>query len=682
MSPWHERLAAPSARSVEPRSATRRRLALAGAVFALGAALSVGATVLVRASEARDRRHALERRSAEVALAIQRGFDAPLEALRSITSLFEASASVDRREFRAFVRAPLARHPSVYALEWIPRVPASERVCYEAAAAADGLEGFHFKQDAPQGSVVPAEPRAEYFPLFYMEPPNRVALGIEETALPVRREALERARDTADTAFSGRLKLVQDPAGVASVIAFHPLYAEAPGGAGGPRVLRGFAAAVLRVRTVVESALSRTNLDGLDVALLDDGATAQEAVLFESAAGASTPGGRAAWDHRIELGGRTWTVRARERGGIHAATGWPVLAGGLAVSVLAALLVSVVDAARALRRLVRAARRLGQYTLGERLGSGGMGAVYEASHVRLRRPTAIKLLSAPEGNPDSAARFEREAQMTSRLTHPNTIVVYDYGRTPDGTFYYAMEHLEGLTLDELVRAEGRLPPARAARLLDQVCASLAEAHAIGLVHRDVKPANVMVCSRAGLADFVKVLDFGLVKEVAGPSDLAPPPTRSFLGTPLYAAPEAIRAGGEVDARADLYAVGALAFFLLTGEAPFGGGSVLEVCAHHLSTPADPPSTRGALDVPAGLDAVVLRCLAKQPGERFASAEELRAAIAAIALAPWTQADAARWWSDRGDALARELRERRRREAGSHDALRGTALDPVLRARPS
>jgi serine/threonine-protein kinase len=211
-----------------------------------------------------------------------------------------------------------------------------------------------------------------------------------------------------------------------------------------------------------------------------------------------------------------------------------------------------------------------------------------------------------------------------------------------------------------------------------VCASLAEAHAIGLVHRDVKPANVMLCVRGGVPDFVKVLDFGLAKELSGMGDAGVSQSSAFLGTPLYAAPEAITAPASVDARADLYALGAVACFLLTGEPPFGGGSVVEVCARHVGAAPEPPSAR-ALGIPPALDAVVLRCLEKDPARRFASADELRVALAAIAVAPWSRDDAAAWWRERGDALTREVRERARRAADTGGEGRRVVIDPRARA---
>ena len=283
------------------------------------------------------------------------------------------------------------------------------------------------------------------------------------------------------------------------------------------------------------------------------------------------------------------------------------------------------------------ARRLGQYVLGDRLGAGGMGEVYRAEHVLLRRPCALKVIR-PEraGDPKNLRRFEREVQVTATLTHPNTVQIFDYGHATDGTFYYVMEYLPGLTLEELVQREGALPPARAIHFLRQVCGALREAHGRGLIHRDIKPGNVMVCERGGIGDVAKLLDFGLVQPPVGETageKLTQDGT--VTGTPAYLSPE--QAGGQetLDARSDIYSVGALAYFLLTEKPPFAGRSKVKVLAAHLyEVPAALPA-----GVPADLAAVVMRCLAKAPTDRWPDAASLEAALAAVAVPAWTAADA-------------------------------------------
>jgi serine/threonine-protein kinase len=301
-----------------------------------------------------------------------------------------------------------------------------------------------------------------------------------------------------------------------------------------------------------------------------------------------------------------------------------------------------------LRREAAAARRLGQYQLKGLLGTGGMGEVYLAEHVLLRRPCALKLIRPERGaDPNSLARFEREVQATATLNHPNTVQVFDYGHTEDGTFYYVMEYLEGITLEQLVLEHGPLPAERAVHLLRQVCGALQEAHGNQLIHRDVKPRNILVCKHGGRHDVVKLLDFGLVRIQgggAGAGDLTA--EHAITGTPAYMAPEQAAGREELDGRADIYSLGAVAYFLLTGRAPFTGRSVVELLtAHQRDRPE--PLTRLRPEVPPDLETVVLRCLAKDPAERFPDARALESALADWALSSarrWGEEEAAAWWA--------------------------------------
>jgi serine/threonine-protein kinase len=282
-----------------------------------------------------------------------------------------------------------------------------------------------------------------------------------------------------------------------------------------------------------------------------------------------------------------------------------------------------------LRTEVKTALRLGQYTLEEKIGEGGMGVVYRARHALLRRPTAIKLLPPERTSPNDVRRFEREVQLTSSLTHPNTIAIYDFGHTRDGVFYYVMELVDGASLQELVDREGRQPEGRAVHVAAQIASALAEAHEVGLIHRDIKPANILLCERGGIPDFVKVLDFGLVKEV-GSSDPALSSADAIAGTPLYMAPESITSADGVDARADLYALGGVLYFLLTGAPPFEGTNLVEICSHHLHTPPTPPSRRIGRLVHPDVERIVLACLAKPPDQRPASARALASELRRLA----------------------------------------------------
>jgi hypothetical protein len=332
-----------------------------------------------------------------------------------------------------------------------------------------------------------------------------------------------------------------------------------------------------------------------------------------------------------------------------------------------------------LRLEVRKAMRLGQYLLETKIGEGGMGVVYRASHAMLRRPTAIKLLTGTTGH--AAERFEREVQMTARLTHPNTIAVFDYGRTPDGVFYYAMEYVAGITLDDLVREHGPQSPSRVVHLLTQICGALEEAHCAGLVHRDIKPANVMLTERGGLHDVVKVLDFGLVKESEASSALTASSLNAVMGTPHFMAPEAILDPQSVDGRMDIYALGVTAYFLLTGERVFEGSNLVEICSAHLHKEPEKPSEKQPA-ISKELEHVVLACLAKKPEDRPKTAGDLAEQLVACGVPPWSRAEARTWWErvkggePETTSKTEPPQERKRRRRSSEHAL-GTTVTKAL-----
>ncbi|HEX9704827.1 MAG TPA: serine/threonine-protein kinase [Gemmatimonadales bacterium] len=320
-------------------------------------------------------------------------------------------------------------------------------------------------------------------------------------------------------------------------------------------------------------------------------------------------------------------------------------------------------------KLVRRAREFGSYRLVAPLGGGGMGEVWKAEHRFLVRPAAIKLIRAEMLGPSDAEerrttlrRFEREAQATALLRSPHTIQLYDFGVTDEGTFYYVMELLEGFDLQTLVQRFGPLPASRVVHLLGQLCHSLAEAHEQGLIHRDIKPANIYVCRYGRTTDFVKVLDFGLVRSQHGrePKDLTVPTNftvtqEGVAGTPSFMAPEQIAGDRPLDARTDIYGVGCVAYWLLTGRHVFEATTAVEMMAHHLETPAAPPSTRTTQVIPTDLEAVVLACVEKEPDRRPQTAVALADRLAASGDgASWSEARAQSWWNEyapRGTAEA-------------------------------
>jgi serine/threonine-protein kinase len=300
------------------------------------------------------------------------------------------------------------------------------------------------------------------------------------------------------------------------------------------------------------------------------------------------------------------------------------------------------------------ARELGSYRLVERLAWGGMGEVWRAQHRLLARPAAVKLLrpellgaSAPNRHVELHARFEREAQATSSLRSPHTIQLYDFGVADDGAFYYVMELLDGFDLEKLVERFGPVAPERAVHLLKQVCHSLAEAHAAGLIHRDIKPANVYVCRYGREVDFVKVLDFGMVKSqhAGGVADIGVTAEHSVGGTPAFMAPEQVVGDTPVDTRSDIYAVGCLAYWLVTGHLVFEGRTVMEVVLKHSRETPVAPSHRSELKIPASLDEVIMACLEKDPDRRPATADALADRLATVlTTSAWTPQRASEWWA--------------------------------------
>jgi protein kinase-like protein len=314
-------------------------------------------------------------------------------------------------------------------------------------------------------------------------------------------------------------------------------------------------------------------------------------------------------------------------------------------------------------KLVRRAREFGSYRLVERLGRGGMGEVWRAEHHLLARPAAIKLIrpevlgaSDPEGRQATLRRFEREAQATALLRSPHTIQLYDFGATDEGAFYYVMELLEGFDLETLVQRFGPVPWARAVYLLEQLCQSLAEAHEQGLIHRDIKPANIYVCCYGRATDFVKVLDFGLVKlrRESEPKDWLEPRSGelsgtqegALAGTPSCMAPEQITGDRPLDARTDIYGIGCVAYWLLSGRQVFEAPTVWATILQHLQTPPTPPSARTEQSIPPDLDAAILTCLEKDPDRRPQTADALARLLTSCGDgAPWSQERAWAWWRE-------------------------------------
>ncbi len=618
-------------------------------ILAVGVAVSIAVFFAVERQRQEVERKKFVGMARAYSVALQSKLEGALEVLHYIPALHYSTTEVSRGEFARFVRATTVRVDIVRAVQWVPRVPASARTRFEASAINDGRLKFRFTDQAGPGVLVPATERESYLPVFYSEPSDE-SLGLNLLSVPELAEPAARARDEGRMTSSAPFRPPQSPDGALELALFMPVYAiDLPHDNQASRrtALEGLAVVILTAEPLVDVVLGEALEDpAFGVAILDVDAPAYDRVLYESDLGiglSPEPDAALAHTEAFEFADRRWSVtftrRARKR-----ERPWFTLALGLVFTVIVMLAARAVRLVTRLRRSVEEAQKLGQYTLLKRLGEGGMGVVYRARHAMLRRPTAIKLLRPELKGRALAKRFEREVQLTSKLTHPNIVAIYDYGKTPQGLFYYAMEFIDGISLAELVALDGAQPPARVVFIVRQIASALVDAHDNGLLHRDISPANIMLTRRGGMHDFVKVLDFGLVKDI-GDDREDTTLGRKLLGTPKYLAPERIESAtrGEEDARVDLYALGAVAYYLLVGDHVFTGTSIAEVCAQHLNEPPRPPSWRTENPIPLELERLILRLLAKSPAERPASARELLAALAEVNVDPWTEQDAADWW---------------------------------------
>jgi serine/threonine protein kinase/CHASE1-domain containing sensor protein len=630
-------------------------------IAVLGSALSLAAAAVAKRSETERNRNAFERRAGVLASAVAQSFQLTREVVLTLPALFEASITVEQNEFSTFVRPALARHRSLAALEWAPLVLDADRPAFEAKLRSAGYPDFEIREPSGSGKLERSGSRSQYLPLTYLEPAVEAVRGLEVLFEPSRRVDIEAAIDQGTLHVSHRFRLVEDPEGVQSVAVYAPGYdPKIP--LSGPverrRAFLGLGIALFRLRPLIDAALAPQLREGISLALLDPSAPEELSVLYETEPGVASGTREAAFSHREQFafGNRRYTVISVMRTASNW-THWLVLSLGLGLTAVAAAAYFTLATIRGLRRTVARTVNVGQYTLEEKIGEGGMGVVYRAAHALLRRPAAIKLLLKDTASQADLARFEREVQLTSRLAHPNTISIFDYGRTQNGVFYYVMEYLDGLDLDRLVREDGPLDPGRAIHILAQVSGALAEAHLLGLVHRDIKPANIVLTERRDEPDVVKVVDFGLVKTLEpSQSELGITQINTITGTPLYLAPEAITSPQHMDGRTDLYALGAVAYFILTGEHVFQGATVLEVLTKHLLEEPEPPSKRLGRPFAADLEAVVLSCLAKDRGARPESASALRAALLACEDAERYDMEAARvWWRERGVKLRNSSR---------------------------
>jgi CHASE1-domain containing sensor protein/tRNA A-37 threonylcarbamoyl transferase component Bud32 len=627
--------------------------------------ITVGVSVSAwRASVSGDEvRHDTARRFRERVSALQlhivRGLLSPLEVQESLRTLLSIQPDLSADSFQRFVSPALARYPAITAVEWAPYVLDADRAAFEAQMRGQGLRGYRITEPSQGDLMIPAGRRDAYLPLTYIAPQAGLEVGFDLLSESKRQRNSERALRGGVPMATGRFRLIEDPPDRFSVAVYAPVYdLTMPTSTEAERAAAfiGMGIMLLRLTDLVDRVIAQSDaMTGVGVVLKDtssaDGPDA--ALLYESRPGlhALSDTSSSEWiiNQDLAFADRRWRLiivspsdnpdisapAAAARETFMIGVLFSLLLGGTAIGwrVIARL-----------RGVVLQARSLGQYTLVKPIGGGSMGTVYLAHHALLRRPTAVKVLRHDADDPHLLTRFEREVTLTSRLTHPNTIAIYDFGRTASGDFFYAMELLDGLSLQELVTRHGPQPQGRVVSLLKQALGALAEAHALGLIHRDIKPANVMITRRGLLTDFIKVLDFGLVKDTRLPQGLDITHNAQVIGTPYYLSPEAIQDSARVDHRADLYALAGVAYFLLTGEVVFDAPDLLHVCFKHVHTPPQPPSSRLRSPLSPALDALILSCLAKSPADRPPDALAVLDRLDAITdVPPWTAADARLWW---------------------------------------
>ncbi len=576
----------------------------------------LAAYLFVRGQEAE--RRLFDQKAQQLRGAMVERLSQPLESITALARFMEVSGGLTRQQFRLLAAPMLGRHHSVYAFEWLPFVREEHRADVEAEARAGGLTNYGIWETGPDGSRREAPKRPFYVPIHFMEPPGAGALGFDVASDPARRAIAEKARDTGQIVCSKPFQLVEDTGkDTTPVVALYaPVYVEGDQATVAERraALTGFALVIFRVAPLMESVAAQT--DGRDIAyILRDADAPNAPTLAERPLRFSNLPRREGFEQKFpyEFVGRKWVLEAVPLPGRFEPSWRPSIAAAVVGFLIGVIGLTLWIALRVILRLKRQREKVGPYRLVRRLGRGAMGVVWEARHALLRRPTAVKLLAPGTEGERALARFEREVQLTAGLTHPSTIAIYDYGRTADGVFYYAMELLRGINLQQLVSFDGPLVPGRVVHLLRQACGALSEAHATGLIHRDIKPANLMACIYGGIPDFLKVLDFGLVKAI-GAGDGAMPEggtgdegdaslsqDGSLLGTPLYMAPEGMSDPTGVDARADIFALGAVGYFLLTGKAPFPGRTAIEVFKLERHGPPIPLAKASPVPVPEALD---------------------------------------------------------------------------------
>lgn len=624
---------------------------LIGGIFLFGLCATLLGYLATRQREKREDQANFESRVRDASSDLFRHFEIPIEVALSLSPFMGVVPGASHSEFTRFAAPTLERHPGIAALEWAPRVKRADRADFERRVA-------EIWETDGEGRKVRSPDRPELFPLTYIVPDAPTLRGLEIAFDDARRAMVERAERAGKPVLSPPFRLVEDPEGMMSVSILSPVTASAHARMSEIGAL-GFAICLFRLQPVADEALIGSSLENLFYSLYDDTDPRAPILLATNRPKQFTPSVSFEWDKTVMVLNREWRVSWRgtpTRSGPVSVSAW-VLGLGIFFTTLVSVSLFLLLALRGSRQREEQAARMGSYTLTRRLGEGGMGVVYEAEHSLLRRRTAVKLIREDAATELSLERFEREVQATSRLTHPNTVQLFDYGRTPAGVFYYAMEYIDGLTLRDLVEVAGPLPPSRAVHLMKQAVGALAEAHELGMVHRDLKPDNMMVCDRGGIADFVKVLDFGLVKNRSFDQHTFITQEHAMVGTPEYMAPEAFSGGAHLTAASDVYGLGSVLYFLLTGAPPHTAPNLMALVVRVSSTaPVAPEFARGE-PLPEELSALVMACLNRDMAQRPKDARALLCALENLDVGGMWTAEAARsfWleWGPKFEARARE-----------------------------
>lgn len=626
----------------------RRRWWWLPLVAAIG---GIVATVLVaRILDGRarnERRHALERSAAEIGFAVSERVRLPAESLQTIGAVIAHTPAIERASFESIAASVHQRTPRIYALEWAPLIGMTERAALEARVRAEGRPGWTILEPGANG-LVPAGERQRYLPILYSVPDNP-AVGFDVLSRAEAAAVFDLACSTGRAVFSPRYRLVEDAGDIASVILYEPVWrdSKAPTDAiARCRAVLGVGILIFRVRDMIGEAITQHHAAAtLDVALDDITGEEQVQLLYETREGAADRAARETHvDVALPLYGRTWRLRVGDAVGV-AAPYVPLAVGG-GLTLLATTLAAIAAWLLSNRRRLRSMTRLGQYRVEREIGRGAMGVVYQAQHLLLQRPAALKILAPDLVDGASRRRFEREVRLAAKLQHPSVVQVYDFGVTAEGLFFYAMELLDGITVRDLIATHGPLPPARAADFVRQIAQALREAHGKRIIHRDLAPANLMLTVRGETYDVVKVLDFGLVKRirtVAGEDDHRGSVTEAgiIIGSPGFIAPEVLR-GGQADERVDIYALGAVFYTLLAGRQPFSGATPQATINAQLRN--QPVALHKLVpELPSSLVEMVTDSMQPDPKQRLRSMTEVIQRLDALGLPPWTQEQARHWW---------------------------------------